>query len=284
MSYNYEFVALPTELQKRGLFSIVTLSAYVNAKNLYGICAKIVVIYVLVNVQRGEIHMEKHAITTDNMRVSSLFSPDHTLAWRYLTELDWPWEALPLIAAYVQEIGSGLDASEYEKRPGNVWIHKTASLAQSVFIGSDIIIGAGTEVRHCAYLRGPAIIGNNAIIGNSTEVKNSILFDNVQVPHFNYVGDSILGYKSHFGAGVITSNVKSDSSLVTVFCGDARIETGLKKFGVVSGDNVEVGCNAVLNPGVVIGAQTTVYPLSMVRGFIPAGSIYKKQGEIVRKR
>jgi len=152
-----------------------------------------------------------------------------------------------------------------------------------VFLGCDITIGADAFIAHCAYLRGPAILGMNTMVGNSTEIKNVILFDGVQVPHFNYVGDSILGYKSHFGAGVITSNVKSDNSLVSVSCGDTRIETGLKKFGAILGDNVEIGCNAVLNPGTVIGAQATVYPLSMVRGYIPAGSIYKKQGDIVLK-
>jgi len=228
--------------------------------------------------------VELQTVNAENMRVCNLFDSDRTLAWAYLKELDWPWDALPLIVSYVKELGAGLDTAEYEKRPNNVWIHKSATIAPSAYIGSDIIIGANSNLRHCAYLRGPAIIGDSVEVGNSTEVKNAILFDSVQIPHFNYIGDSILGYKSHFGAGVITSNVKSDSSLVSVNCGSERIETGLKKFGAVLGDNVEIGCNAVLNPGTVIGSNATVYPLSMVRGFISANSIYKKQGEVILKR
>ena len=228
--------------------------------------------------------MKKQTLNTDEMRAINLFKPGHTLAWKYFAELEWPWEAIHSIASYVKELGAELDASEYEVRPGNVWIHKSATIAPTACIGSDIIIGAETVIRHSAFVRGPALVGEGATIGNSTELKNVILFDGAQVPHFNYVGDSILGYKSHFGAGVITSNVKSDSSLVTVYCRDERIETGLKKFGAIIGDFVEIGCNAVLNPGTVIGAHATVYPLSMVRGFIPENSIYKKQGEIVEKR
>ncbi|MDR2572266.1 MAG: UDP-N-acetylglucosamine pyrophosphorylase [Oscillospiraceae bacterium] len=218
------------------------------------------------------------------MRVAELFEPQHTLAWEFLSKLVWPWEALPLIAAYVHELGVMLDPSEYEIRPDNVWIHKSAIIAPSAYIGSNIIIGAKTNVRHCAFIRGSAIIGEGAVIGNSTELKNVILFDGVQVPHFNYVGDSILGYKSHMGAGAITSNCKSDSTMVSINCGNERIETGLKKFGAILGDNVEVGCNAVLNPGTIIGSNTIIYPLSMVRGFIPADSIYKNQNEIIEKR
>ena len=228
--------------------------------------------------------MDKHTVSVNNMRVGNLFEPDHTIAWKHLIQLDWPWEAIPLIGSYVETLINELDASDYDIRPNNVWIHKTAVIAPSSHIGSNVIIGAGTEVRHCAFIRKNVIIGSNAVVGNSTELKNVILFDGVQVPHYNYVGDSILGYKSHFGAGVITSNVKSDSSLVSVIYGDERIKTGLKKFGVILGDMVEVGCNAVLNPGTVIGAKANIYPLSMVRGFIPANSIYKKQGEIVEKR
>jgi len=227
--------------------------------------------------------MEINAINPEMMRVCYLFEPERTLAWRFFEQLDWPWEALPHVASYVQELGAELEESEYEIRPDNIWIHKSAKIAPTAFIGPNVIIGAETEVRHCAFIRGPALVGKNAVVGNSTELKNSILFDNVQVPHFNYVGDSILGYKSHMGAGVITSNVKSDSTLVSVSCGDERIKTGLKKFGVILGDNVEVGCNAVFNPGSVIGANATVYPLSMVRGFVPSGHIYKKQGEVVEK-
>jgi len=228
--------------------------------------------------------MDTPSINPENMRISKLFAPGHTLAWKYLTMLDWPWEALPLIPAYITEISTALDESEYEARPDNVWIHKSASIAPSAFIGPSVIIGARTEVRHCAYLRGPALIGEDAVVGNSTEVKNAILFDSVHVPHFNYVGDSILGYKAHMGAGVITCNVKSDYSLVSVICGNERIKTGLKKFGVILGDLVEIGCNSALNPGTVIGPRTNVYPLSPARGFIPADSIYKKPGEIVEKR
>ena len=227
--------------------------------------------------------MGVNAVNADDMRVDGLFGPGHTLAWRYLAVLRWPWEAIGQIALWVKELGAELDESEYERCPSNVWIHRTAYIAPSAYIGSDIIIGPDALVSHCAYLRGPAIVGAKTVIGNSTEIKNVILFDNVQVPHFNYVGDSILGYKSHFGAGVITSNVKSDSSLVSVSCGDTRIDTGLKKFGAILGDNVEIGCNAVLNPGTVIGQNATIYPLSMVRGFIPANTIYKKLGEIVNK-
>ena len=220
----------------------------------------------------------------DNIHTSSLFRSGHTLAWRYLSELVWPWEALPLIISYITELGAELDTSEYEKHSDNVWIHRTATIAPSASFGSGIIIGANTDVRHCAFVRGPALVGEDAVVGNSTELKNVILFDGVQVPHFNYVGDSILGYQSHMGAGAITSNVKSDSSLVSVACGDTRIETGLKKFGAILGDHVEIGCNTVLNPGSIIGSRSTVYPLSMVREFVPAGSIYKKQGDIKEKR
>jgi len=219
----------------------------------------------------------------ENMRVSKLFKPGNTLAWMYLSELDWPWEALPYISEYITKLGAALDKSEYDSRSGNVWIHKTAIIAPTAFIGPGVIIGARTEVRHCAYVRGPALVGDDAVVGNSTELKNSILFNGAQVPHFNYIGDSILGHRSHMGAGAITSNVKSDSSLVSVACGNERIASGLKKFGAILGDNVEVGCNSVLNPGTVVGRQTTVYPLSMVRGFVPADSIYKEKGEIVEK-
>jgi len=230
------------------------------------------------------ITVDKCITNTDNMRVAELFNPGYTLVWEQLMKLEWPWEAISLIASYVKEIGATLDSSEYDKRDGNVWIHKTAKIAPSAFLGENIIIGADTEVRHCAFIRKDAIVGSGAVVGNSTELKNVILFDRVQVPHYNYVGDSILGYKSHLGAGVITSNVKSDSSLISVTCGDNRIETGLKKFGAILGDFVEVGCNTVLNPGTVVGAKSNIYPLSMVRGFVPANSIYKKQGEITEKR
>jgi len=223
-------------------------------------------------------------INTSSMQVSSLFRPGNSIAYEYLSELEFPWEALPQIASYVKVIGAGLDVSEYEVRPNNVWIHKSATIAPTAHIGVNVIIGAEAEVRHCAFIRNDVIVGCNAVIGNSTELKNVILFDSVQVPHYNYVGDSILGYKSHLGAGAITSNVKSDGSQVFVCCADERVATYLKKFGAILGDNVEVGCNAVLNPGTIIGSGTTVYPLSSVRGFISANSIYKSVDEVITKR
>jgi len=230
--------------------------------------------------------MNDIAVRPGMMRTDALFEPGHTIAWEFLSQFTWPWEALPEIHTFLQAAWetASLDTAGYKALPNNVWVHKTATVAPSAYIGSSIIIGAGAEVRHCAFIRGNALIGDGAVVGNSTELKNVILFDKVQVPHYNYVGDSILGYKSHMGAGAITSNVKSDHSLVSASCGDARLRTGLKKFGAIMGDNVEIGCNSVLNPGSVIGPGATVYPLSMVRGFVPANSIYKKQGEISEKR
>jgi len=212
-----------------------------------------------------------------------MFEPGRTIAWEYLSGFTWPWEALDGIGKCITEIGVSLDETEYNVLPNDVWIHKTATVAPSAYIGKNIIICAGAEIRHCAFLRENAIVGSKAVIGNSVELKNVILFDEVTVPHFSYVGDSILGFKSHLGAGAITSNAKADHSLVTVTCGEQRIETGLRKFGTVLGDLVEVGCNAVLNPGSIVGSNSVVFPLSMVRGFIPPGSIYKKQGEVVQK-
>lgn len=222
-------------------------------------------------------------VNIDNMRVSELFEAGRTLAWDYLCKLEWPWDALKQISDYIAGLGANLDVAEYDVLPDEIWIHKTARVAPSAFIGPRTIIGAKTEVRHCAFVRGNALVGEGAVVGNSTELKNVILFDGAAVPHFNYVGDSILGYKAHMGAGVITSNVKSDYSLVSVTCGDERIKTELKKFGAVLGDYVEIGCNTVLNPGSLIGKHSNVYPLSMVRGFVPPRSIYKKQGEIAEK-
>ncbi|MCL2248213.1 MAG: UDP-N-acetylglucosamine pyrophosphorylase [Oscillospiraceae bacterium] len=219
----------------------------------------------------------------DNMRVCELFEPGRSLAWEYLKELEWPWDALKSVSDYIAKLGAGLDLSEYTAVADDIWIHKTARVAPTAFIGARTIIGANTEVRHCAFIRGNALVGENAVVGNSTELKNVILFDSAQAPHYNYVGDSILGYKAHMGAGAITSNVKGDSSLVSVAYGNERFKTELKKFGAVLGDYAEIGCNAVLNPGTVIGKNSNVYPLSMVRGFVPAGSIYKKQGEIAEK-
>jgi NDP-sugar pyrophosphorylase family protein len=214
----------------------------------------------------------------------ALFEEGHTIAEPLLKQAGYPWEVLAGIKKFIQEAGPALCAEEYDSpRPG-VWIHKTAVIAPTAFIGDDVIIGAETEVRHCAFIRGSALIGRSCVVGNSTELKNVILFDSVQVPHYNYVGDSVLGYKSHMGAGSITSNVKSDKTPVCVSCDGEKIQTGLKKFGAILGDYVEVGCGSVLNPGAVIGPHTNVYPLSSVRGFIPAHSIYKRQGEVAKKR
>ena len=227
--------------------------------------------------------MSNRSETNEEVATKSLFTPGRTIAWKYIELSTYPWEVLSEICNIIPEIGNGLSEDEYERREGNVWIHRTADVAQSAYIGNSVIIGERTEIRHGAYIRGNALVGSNAVIGNSTELKNVILFDGVQVPHYNYVGDSILGYKAHMGAGAITSNVKNDRSLISVQCGKIRIDTGLKKFGAILGDNVEVGCNSVLNPGSVIGIGTLVYPLSMVRGFVPSSSIYKRQGEVVIK-
>ncbi|MCL2366893.1 MAG: UDP-N-acetylglucosamine pyrophosphorylase [Oscillospiraceae bacterium] len=228
--------------------------------------------------------MDKISLNPDMMRVKELFAPNYTLAWKFLEAFEWPWTILPEIGNIVQKIAAELDPTQYNILENNVFIHKSASIAPSAHIGKSVIIGADTEVRHCAFIRENAIISGGTVVGNSTELKNVILFDKVQVPHFNYVGDSILGYKSHLGAGAITSNVKSDKTLVTVHYEGQKIETGLKKFGAILGDHVEVGCNSVLNPGSVIGSGTAVYPLSSVRGFVPADSIYKKQGVITPRR
>ncbi len=204
----------------------------------------------------------------------------HTLAGDLLAKTEYPWEALPKIGDFISELGKTLSPEEYEQRGEGVWIHKTAKIYPNNYIAGPCIIGPETEVRPGAFIRGKALVGANCVVGNSTELKNVILFDNVQVPHYNYVGDSILGYKSHLGAGALTSNVKSDKTPVSVRAGEEKIDTGLKKMGAMVGDWVEVGCNSVLNPGTVIGRGSRVYPLSMVRGLIPAGTIFKR-GEIV---
>ncbi len=209
---------------------------------------------------------------------------DKTLAKDLLASCTYPWEALPKIKDTILTIGANLSEEEYDHPAENVWIAKDAKVAPTAYINGPCIIGHETEVRHCAFIRGNALVGNGAVVGNSTELKNVILFDKVQVPHYNYVGDSILGYRAHMGAGSITSNVKSDKTLVVVKCEEERIETGLKKFGAMVGDYVEVGCGSILNPGTVVGANSNIYPLSSVRGVVPAGSIYKKQGEVVEKR
>ena len=209
----------------------------------------------------------------NTVTISGLFDLTHTLAADYLAQFTYPWEALKGIKELILSLGPGL-GPEYEEKAPSVWVHRTATVAPTAFLGAPCIIGPETEVRHCAFIRGSALVGANCVVGNSVELKNVILFDHVQTPHYNYVGDSILGYHSHMGAGSITSNVKSDKTLVTVKT-EPPIETGLKKFGAMLGDYVEVGCNSVLNPGTVIGPHSNVYPLSSVRGVIPAGSIVK---------
>ncbi len=228
---------------------------------------------------------------TLSLTTLTLFSPDHTRAWPYLSKTTYPWEILSDIPAIILAIGETLDPAAYDHPADGVWIAKSATVAPTAYIGAPAIIGEGTEVRHGAFIRGGALVGDGCVVGNSTELKNVILMDGVQVPHYNYVGDSVLGYKSHMGAGAITSNVKSDKSLVTVrpapgvACDMTPIETGRQKFGAMLGDFVEVGCNSVLNPGTVVGAHTNIYPLSSVRGAVPAHAIFKsgKGSEIVEK-
>lgn len=220
-------------------------------------------------------------INIDELKITSLYDLSHTKAAALLEKHSYPWEVLPEISSFILELGKTLPDSKYTKVGENVWISKSAKIYPNNYIAGPCIIGHNTEVRPGAFIRGNALIGENCVIGNSTELKNVIIFDNVQVPHYNYVGDSVLGYKSHMGAGSITSNVKQDKSLVAVKVGNEKIETGMKKFGAMLGDNVEIGCNTVMNPGTVIGRGSHVYPLSNVRGFVPAGHIYKKQGEVV---
>ncbi len=219
----------------------------------------------------------------DSVKIINLYNLTHTLASDYLKGFTYPWEALKGISDFIISLGKTLDSEEYNNPIENVWIHKTAKVYSSAYLGSPCIIGANTEVRHCAFIRGSALIGENCVIGNSVELKNVIIFDNVQTPHYNYVGDSILGYKSHMGAGSITSNVKSDKTNVVIKSGDEQIETGIKKIGAMIGDNVEIGCNSVLNPGTIIGRYSNVYPTSCVRGVIPENSIWKTGGIIVKK-
>ncbi|NLO08867.1 MAG: UDP-N-acetylglucosamine pyrophosphorylase [Clostridiales bacterium] len=218
------------------------------------------------------------------LEIRELLDLNETIAFEVFERCVYPWEVLGQIGKEILRIGPTLSEEDYDRVGEDVWIAKSARVAPSASISGPTIIGKDTEIRHCAFIRGNAIVGEGAVVGNSTELKNVILFNRTQVPHFNYVGDSILGYRSHMGAGCITSNVKSDKTLVKVDFNGERIETGLKKFGAILGDNVEVGCNAVLNPGAVVARNASIYPLSMVRGFIPAGSIYKKAGEIVSRR
>jgi len=216
--------------------------------------------------------------------INDLYSLEHTLAADYLRQYTYPWEALKGIKAEIIRLGEGLDKTQYTEVAPQVWVHVTATVAPTAYLGAPCIIGAKTEVRHGAFVRGSALVGEGCVVGNSVELKNVIIFDSVQVPHYNYVGDSILGYKSHMGAGSITSNVKSDKTLVVVRSGEEAIETGLKKMGAMLGDLVEVGCNSVLNPGTVIGRDTQVYPLSSVRGVVPARSIVKGERGVFPKR
>ena len=215
--------------------------------------------------------------------IVDLYDLDHTLAKDYLSRFTYPWEALKGIKEMILNLGKTLDPSEYDEVSENVWVHRTAKVFPSAYLGAPCIIGPNTEVRHCAFIRGSALVGADCVVGNSCELKNVILFDHVQTPHYNYVGDSILGYYSHMGAGSITSNVRSDKKLVVVHAPEGGIETGIKKFGAMLGDYVEVGCNAVCNPGTVIGRHSNVYPTSCVRGVVPADSIWKDSGEIIHK-
>ena len=223
----------------------------------------------------------------DNATICNLYNLDETIAQEYLTQFTFPWEALTGISDYIKELGPTLDKDIFEEREENVWVAKSAKVAPTACLNGPLIVDEGAEIRHCAFIRGSAIVGKNSVVGNSTELKNVILFNNVQVPHYNYVGDSILGYKAHMGAGSITSNVKSDKTLVVVkdcYGTKEEIASGLKKFGAMLGDYVEVGCNSVLNPGTIIGRNSHIYPLSMVRGVVPADSIYKDRDNVVIKQ
>ena len=216
--------------------------------------------------------------------IENMLDLNETIAKELFEGKEYPWEVLPEIGAFIKKLGASLSPEEYEYREGDIWIAKSAKVAPTACINGPAVIGKNAEIRHCAFIRGNAIVGEGSVVGNSTELKNVVLFNSVQVPHYNYVGDSVLGYKSHMGAGSICSNVKSDKKLVVVKNGEEKIETGLKKFGAMLGDHVEVGCGSVLNPGSVIGRNTNIYPLSPVRGCVPADSIYKKAGEIVKKK
>ncbi|MDO5539714.1 MAG: UDP-N-acetylglucosamine pyrophosphorylase [Eubacteriales bacterium] len=220
----------------------------------------------------------------ETAKISNMYTLEETIAADLFKGAEYPWEVLSKISTFILELGAKLDPEKYEKRGENVWVAKSAEVASSAFIGGPAIIDEDAQIRHCAFIRGNAIVGKGAVVGNSTELKNVVLFNKVQVPHYNYVGDSILGFKAHMGAGSITSNVKSDKTLVVVKDKEEQIATGLKKFGAMLGDNVEVGCNSVLNPGTVVGKGSQIYPVSCVRGVVAPGSIYKKQGEIVKKR
>ncbi len=220
----------------------------------------------------------------EQCKVKNLYNLEETIAAELLERAEYPWEVLKGISDFIRKIGSTLDPDRFEKKGDDIWIAKNAKAAPTAFLNGPLIIDEEAEIRHCAFIRGSAIVGKGSVVGNSTELKNVIIFNSVQVPHYNYVGDSVLGYKSHMGAGSITSNVKSDKTLVVVKDKGEKIETGLKKFGAMLGDYVEVGCNSVLNPGTVVGRHTNIYPLSMVRGVVPANSIYKNKNEVVQKK
>ena len=216
--------------------------------------------------------------------VTALYDLSHTLAAPLLQRVTYPWEALEELGEFIRRLGGSLPAAEYETPAPGVWVHKTARVAPTAYLGEGTIIGPGTEVRHGAFIRGNALVGGGCVVGNSTELKNVILFDGVQVPHYNYVGDSVLGHLAHMGAGAITSNVKNDKSTVTVHAGESPLDTGRRKVGAMLGDRVEGGCGTVLNPGAVVGKRARVYPLSSVRGYVPPDSIYKRQGEVATQR
>lgn len=223
----------------------------------------------------------------ENAKLCNNYNLDETIAKGYLAQFTYPWEALKGISDYIKELGPTLDKDLFEERGENIWVAKSAEVAPTACLNGPLIIDEEAEIRHCAFIRGSAIIGKRSVVGNSTEIKNDIIFNDVQVPHYNYVGDSVLGHKSHMGAGSITSNVKSDKTLVVVKdCYDTKeeIETGLKKFGAMLGDNVEVGCNSVLNPGTVVGKDSSIYPTSCVRGVIPANHIFKDKDHVIAKK
>ena len=223
----------------------------------------------------------------ENAKIANLYNLDETIAGEYLSQFTYPWEALAGISDFIKKIGPTLDTEKFEQLGEDIWVAKSATVAPTAYLNGPLIIDEEAEIRHCAFIRGSAIIGKGSVVGNSTELKNDIIFNNVQVPHYNYVGDSILGYKSHMGAGSITSNVKSDKTLVVVkdvYDTKEEIATGRKKFGAMLGDHVEVGCNSVLNPGTVIGRNSNIYPLSRVRGVIPANHIFKDKDNVVLKK
>ncbi len=223
----------------------------------------------------------------ENAKISNLYDLSQTIAGEYLSQFTYPWEALAGISDFIRKIGPTLDPEKFEQRGEDIWVAKSAKVFPSAYLGGPLIIDEDAEIRHCAFIRGSAVVGKGSVVGNSTELKNVIIFNSVQVPHYNYVGDSVLGYKSHMGAGSITSNVKSDKTLVVVKdCYDTKeeIETGLKKFGAMLGDYVEVGCNSVLNPGTVIGRHSNIYPVSRVRGVIPSESIFKDKDNVINKK